>query len=217
MKIVVAQYGKFCTERQRLVDALRRSIEKNAPLCELVIVHPEPEPPGTDRFRPKLRAWNQAIQQATDNLLLLDADCLILGDPRDAFTDDFDIAHSPRPGNYRYNTGAVFVRPTAASRTFGNLWMERTEYWAAPERERRAKAEWGGTDQAAFVDALQLMEHELNVKELAYENWNLCQDFQLMTNDTRILHLKGKIHRACLSGRKNDVHAKAWKHWKRYA
>jgi len=216
MKAIVAVYGKFTDERARLVAALKRSVERNSPELKVEFVHPEPPPPDAlDRFLPKLRAWEAGVNHTDDDVLLLDADTLILGDVTTLSRESFHLAHAMRPGQYPVNTGVVFVRPCVRTRRFMREWRHLTEYWQSTKALRnQARAEYAGTDQAAFVDALAA--HQLNVLPLDYTEWNLCQDFQRMTDNTRILHLKGKIHRACLAGRYENLHPNVIREWKKY-
>jgi hypothetical protein len=217
MKAIVAVYGKFADERARLLDALKCSAAANSPTLELCIVHPRPPREGAaDRFAPKLTAWCDAVDFYDDDLLLLDADTLVLGDVTTVSRGTFDICHAPRPGKYPINTGVVFARPNKTTRSFMRAWLNRTEYWGLTKDLRnRARAEYAGTDQAAFAEALKIVP--VNVNELDYTVWNLCQDFERMTPATKILHMKGFVHRECLAGNTDKVHPNVMREWNKYA
>jgi len=217
MRAIIAQYGVFSDERVRLLDALKRSAAANSPELELEIMHPEPhKETDPDRFAPKLRAWSAAVHYFKEDLLLLDADCLLLGDVTVLPVDEFDVAHAPRPGNFRYNTGVVFVRPSEKTRLMMRVWLNRTEFWGLSKPLRRqARRGYLGTDQAAFAEALELLP-ELRVHELDYTEWNLCQDFGKLTPATRVLHLKGGVHRMCLAGEFDKLHPNVVRQWRKY-
>lgn len=208
-KIAVAWYGEL---NAKLLAMVEKSVRANAPECPFEVLRPERHAvDAPHRFEPKMVAWTQAVHRATGPLLLIDADVIVRRDPSIVFesTDAWDIAHAPRPGDFPYNTGVVFVRPTTAARAFFDYWLERTRFWGASKASvMLSKKLHGGVDQCSFAEAVA--RHHGRVKELPYDKWNLCQEFELFNpRNTAILHLKGHVSRDLLSGRnveKYDMH-----------
>lgn len=209
MKIVTAWYGPLDS---RLLAMCRASVRENTS-CELTIAECR-ERRGDEhhRYMPKMEAWNAAAQSAEEDLLLIDADCLVLRDPSVVFEKGgWDIAHAPRPGPFRYNTGVVFVRPTIRARRFMQAWVDRTYEWgmSAPF-VAKSKELYGGVDQASFADTIA--DHRgrlgLRVREIDYTTWNLCQDFKEYRETTGIVHLKGRVSRDILIHGKENRYPK---------
>ncbi len=201
MKIVTTKYGKM---DDRLYGALRNSLKECAPDLVLDIEEFVPDPSCIDRFRGKMQALTDYVCRQVDGewVLMLDADVLVLRDPRKVITlgvRSRNILHSPRTGKvklYPYNTGAIFVRVCDETRVFMKEWNRLTVYWGdSKARIGKADAQHGGTDQMAFAQCLKKQENTSGVfiGELNDEEWNLCEEYSRFNPDKcGILHFKGK-------------------------
>lgn len=158
-----------------------------------------------EKFCRKARLWIQgAIQKLAQgyNVVLSDIDTIWFKDPAIVFdstdnTDDWDIAHCPKPVGYRVNTGVLFFRPTLKAIIFLiNYYRNTCAFSSSKERISQAKAQYGGSDQAGFCKALEQVK-DLRVKHLDWKAWNLCQDFNKYydSNTVGVVHLKGRYQR----------------------
>jgi hypothetical protein len=201
MRILICTYGGYPGE---LLRRCLRSLEAVGRGGDVTLLHPEPE--IGDQFGPKIRGWRDEVRGMDDGnqVLLLDADTLVLRDPVAAFGEPFDVAHCPNAGVPWCNTGVVFLRVSPVTRRLMSIWADRTGYWAQDvTRTERATKRDGSTDQAAFRDALTAMlddEPTFTVCELDPAVWNLAKEFERYEpGKTGIVHLKGKVRRKVLS------------------
>lgn len=196
----------------RLADALRVSVEQNAPdiyFDERVTDPPEERPlllrHYTDNHA-KLRVWRDAVCEAQDGeqIVLMDADALVLGDLSEAFTHDFDIGWTWRPGRLPVNSGVVFVNVNDRSRAFMDAWVERdTQLMNHRTLADHGRSKYGGANQASFMWLILHGNGEqianVNGKDLPCRKWNsVDQTWCDFDSDTRILHIKGRLRDACL-------------------
>ena len=208
MKIICNHFGD--PTFTRLADALRLSVSENAPGVEFdEVITPAPdEQPGllphyTDNHA-KLEVWRDQIHAEPDGsrVVLMDADTLALGPLDEAFDEPFDIGWTWRPGRLPVNSGVVFVNCNSRSRAFMDAWLGRD----ASLMRHRALADhgarkFGGANQASFM---WLITHGTGrdiavCKDLLCKKWNsVDQTWCDFSEDTRILHIKGRLRDACL-------------------
>lgn len=198
----------------RLAAALEASIERNAPgVVYDEWISPTPkEVPGLLRHytdnHAKLLIWNEAVQSAEDSehIVLMDADTIVLGPLDDAFEHDFDVAWTWRPGRLPVNSGVVFIKVNDRSRAFMDAWVGRDHHLMTTRGlADHGKRKYGGANQASFM---WLALHgggkdicKLDGKSLPCRKWNsVDQTWCDFNDDTRILHIKGKLRDACVGG-----------------
>lgn len=153
----------------------------------------------------KLDHWAAAVEAAADGdeLLLIDADTLILRSLDDAWDAPFDLAYTVKADRFPFNLGVVFLRVSPATRAFMRRWLgENRALFAQPGDHRAWRVRWGGINQAAFG---RLLEGgalaSLQLRSLSCAEWN-CEESAWATFDpgvTRIVHIKGELRR-CLFG-----------------
>jgi hypothetical protein len=203
MRIVTVVYGSYST---KMIDALKRSIDQNTKGLNLEVIEVEAERgANNDRFPPKVVGWNQIVATSSEDLLLIDADTLVLRDPRPVFRGEFDLAHAPykrSDGKKFYNTGVLFVRPNSRTIGFFNEWMNETyRVCALPKPEfKKLKDRWKGSDQISFAHTINNWRGEITIKGIN-RKWNMCNGFQEFSEGTGILHLKGFLHKHALLGK----------------
>ncbi len=199
-KIAVSWYGEL---NLKLIKMVENSVRANAPQCAFEVLRPERHAKDAPhRFEPKMQSWTEAVLKATGPLILLDADVIVRRDPSIIFDSahTWDVAHAPRPGDFPFNTGVIFVRPSHAANAFFEYWLARTRFWGSSKATVKLSKELhGGTDQCSFAETLA--RYPSRIKELPYERWNLCQNYELFNRHTAILHLKGRTSREILTGR----------------
>lgn len=213
VKIVCNHFGD--PTFARLAAALRTSVAANceaAVFDEVVSEQPQNHSKLTRHYtdnHAKLLVWRAAVRGEADDteLVLMDADTLVLGDLQEAFEGDyFDIGWTWRPGRLPMNGGVVFVRCNARSRAFFDAWVRRDEVLM----QHRALADhgarkYGGANQAAFM---WLLLHGggadiARTEGLPCRKWNsVDQTWCQFDADTRVLHIKGKLREACIGPKK---------------
>jgi hypothetical protein len=165
----------------------------------------EPLPPGAQLD--KMKVWRQALRAAPDGaeVLLIDADTVILRTLDDVWRESFDIAyttHAPDHSPWPLNAGVLFVRATPVTRACVAEWyhgIARMGRATTAERER-ARHQFGSWDQQVLAQLLPRWTSRLRVRALPCVEWN-CADpeWRHRTDATRILHVKGSW-RAALFG-----------------
>jgi len=171
----------------------------------------------------KLRHWQQLIEQAAGPIMLTDCDMLVLRDPRDAFADreawDVALTRYDRPGPVKwFNAGVVLCRPTPGARKFMTHWRQLNDAIAADPRSvahHQALQTFCGINQAALALLLAREDRPYRIKWLECAQFNCC-DACWPTVDIariRLLHIKGKLRKACLTGRpfKRPELVRLWK------
>jgi hypothetical protein len=186
---------------ERLVRGLERSARENSPDTPLTVRRVELAVGDEREFVHKAEAWRDEVNGSPDGdvIVMIDADCLVLKSLAAIESADFDIAHAPRRRGYRYNLGVLAVRVSRGTREFMSAWAEMTALNEFIPRHRdECDKKWGSTDQAAFADLLP--GSELTIGELEDDAWNLCQDWERLSERTRILHFRGRCSRRLLKG-----------------
>lgn len=151
----------------------------------------------------KLDHWCEAVASARDGdeLLLIDADTVILQPIDDIWERAFDLAYTVRPPGYPcpINGGVVFVRVSPSTRLFMAAWgrINRQMLTHKPLRDKWRR--YAGLNQRAFGSLLEQKPGDYGVMlPLPCAEWN-CEDATWSTFDTRatrILHVKSSLRSA---------------------
>lgn len=153
----------------------------------------------------KMDAWRDAIaaSQDGDQVLLIDADTMILRPLDDVWEWPFDIAYTVKQAQiFPFNSGVVFVRVTPAARAFVDAWqVENARLLDAPAEHQRWRSRYGGCNQAALGAMLEsgmIDRLGLQMLKIPCAEWN-CEDSSWTRFDperTRIVHIKSALRRA---------------------
>lgn len=226
LRLVTAVFaGEPGTRRDlyaRLADALVDSVHRNSPSTSITVLRtdgdpgtqvaprqtvpgiPDPGLRGLIENTAKMVAWEAAIEAANDGELvgLLDCDTLVLADLSPIAELAFDVTYTTRPSTSRFpfNSGVVFARISPPVRDFFRRWRELNVRMLA-DRDMHApwRAQFGGINQAALgamiADApgVQLLPLPCRIWNCEDQSWRLFD-----AENTRILHVKGRLRRACL-------------------
>lgn len=192
----------------RMARVLAHTAAQQCPGWEIAVeplpaprVHPNRNP-GHVANTAKLDHWSRLIEVAPDGdeVLLIDADTMILR-PLDPIWDEpFDVAYTVRPDGYRHplNGGVVFVRVSDAARMFLDLWRtENRRMFNDPAYHRSWKAKYAGINQPALGVLLEERRSHARLRALPCAEWN-CEESAWPTFDpqvTRIVHLKSALRR----------------------
>jgi hypothetical protein len=150
----------------------------------------------------KLDHFCTLIEAAEDGteLLLIDADTMILHALDDVWAQDFDIAYTVRTHTFPFNLGVMFLRVSEPVRAFVRIWREENRrFFFDGQAHQPARQRYGGINQASFG---HLLQHgalsALRLHTLPCEEWN-CEDTSWPRFDprrTRILHAKSALRQA---------------------
>lgn len=221
MKVICNHFGDPVFSR--LARALRLSVGANAREVEAfdeIITEVPAEQPGLMRHytdnHEKLKVWRTAIHAEPDGteVVLMDADTLVLGPLDEAFETKFDIGWTWRPGRLPVNSGVVFVTCNDRSRAFMDAWVERDALLMKHrELANHGARKFGGANQASFMWLITHGKGQdiAHCHDLMCRKWNsVDQTWCQFDDDTRILHIKGKLRDACL-GKPKDPFFEAMK------
>lgn len=151
----------------------------------------------------KLDAWCRAIEDLADStqVLLIDADTLIVNRLDPVWERPFDVAYTVKPKGSRFpfNAGVVFLRLSGPVRTFLAEWRtvnrQMLEDAALYQVWRRT---YGGVNQSALGKLLKENRFDLAIATLPCVEWN-CEDSTwpaFHPEVTRIIHYKGELRSA---------------------
>ncbi|PCJ18259.1 MAG: hypothetical protein COA96_16700 [SAR86 cluster bacterium] len=190
---------------RKLARAWEYSAGINCPSAEISLLEeaqPSGEPWLSRGYKPetawntiKLRAWRDAVNDnAGKDIVLMDADTLVLGDLAPAFVHDFDIGYTPRPGRHPLNGGVVFVRGTDAAIQFINDWYDRNmKIMNDADNLRRLLRKYGGVNQASL--GLLLKESSgVRFRKFDCIKWNSVDEtWQHYDGTANVVHYKGAL------------------------
>jgi hypothetical protein len=209
LKIICNHFGDPVFSR--LARALRLSVEANAPDVEVfdeVITDPPKHVDGllphyTDNHE-KLKVWRSAIHAEPDGteVVLMDADTIVLGPLAEAFDTKYDIGWTWRPGRLPVNSGVVFVTCNDRSRAFMDAWVDRDQQLMDHRTlADHGKRKFGGANQASFMWLITHGKGQdiADCHDLMCRHWNsVDQTWCQFDDDTKILHIKGRLRDACV-------------------
>lgn len=204
------------TQYIRLGKVLKKSIEKYSPGADIIFhICPAPVVPEEERFdkrfgenTEKLRLWVDFLNKIKDdNIILIDADMMVLSDVSGVFKDKFDIGCTRRTkdGRIKYNGGVMFVKKNERSLAFFQKFKEINDQMY---KDRNFHAIWrqkySGMNQAAFGWMSENYKGNIILREYPCAIYNAVSDDwgTFDRNKTKIVHLKSRLRDACLG--KND-------------
>ena len=221
VKIVTVQfnYPKELrrTPYDKLYETFKKSIQQNAPNCELVELKPQAPEVNASLQKIsftsntlKLKLWCDYLETATEPTIFADCDMLCLRDPVTAFETDapFDIGFTERHGDYNrrlpINGGIIFANPTDSTKQFFRRWYEVNCIMLANKNiHRNYHDKYGGINQSAFGYMLEAepKEHNAELKAFPTRIYNAVDcDWHLINDKTMFVHYKSALRRAVLHG-----------------
>lgn len=157
----------------------------------------------------KLDRWDAVAAAASDGtqLLLMDADTIILRPLDSVWALPFDVAYTVRPATSRFplNAGVIFLRVSDRTRAFLRAWRDENRAMLQDAaRHQPWRKRCGGINQAALgaVLASSTSTADVAIARLPCAEWN-CEDSTWPAFDpavTRILHIKSQLRLAVFHG-----------------
>jgi hypothetical protein len=151
-----------------------------------------------------MEAWCRTVCDAADGaeILLIDADTMILQPLDDLWSRPFDFAYTTKDSRFPFNSGVVAVRVSDRMREFFRRWLDENRAMLGDRVHHQAwRQKYGGINQAALGRALESgWARDLRVAELPCREWN-CEDSQwryFTAEKTRIVHVKSALRAAVL-------------------
>lgn len=153
----------------------------------------------------KMAAWAEAVDRAPEGaeLLLIDADTVILRPLDDVWDRIVDVGYTTKASRFPFNSGVVFLRVSPRTRAFVRAWLDENIRMLGDKTHHVVwRQQYGGINQAALGYMLTQRPPALQMLELPCAEWN-CEDASWPAFDpavTRILHIKGALRRALFPG-----------------
>jgi hypothetical protein len=140
---------------QRMANVLRFTCQQSG---VDITIEPMPIPQDgrgmkVESNHEKLKLWNQAVQAATEPIILLDADMFCQKDPAPIMdtVQHIGITYRDQTSFPPINGGVVYVQPTAEARAFFSAWVEAdAELHTSPSRHSVWRAKYAGMNQASL-------------------------------------------------------------------
>lgn len=148
----------------------------------------------------KLGLWNDYIQEAEEDTILMDADMMCMGNVGNLFKQDFDVALTfTRNSKPPLNAGVVFVKPTEKARKFINDWnMVNRRMYYQPSYHQQYVGKYLGMNQAALGAMIEDGKCE-DVLQLPTKKWNAVDcDWRDVDQETVFVHIKGVLRNAVM-------------------
>ncbi|MFA7463179.1 MAG: hypothetical protein WCY59_08570, partial [Anaerovoracaceae bacterium] len=210
MKIITVYFKSHDnTDYKLLLDVFRKSHYRHMPDVELVEIELEqPDNPRSHIWNynansAKLAAWCEYMETATEPVIFIDCDMLMLRPGHHAFDVDFDIAYCGHEakGKIPFNGGVIFARPTDKAREFFRLWKESNDYlYNNPQEFNKWRKVYAGINQSALGRLLEDIPCGAKVHRYPLVQWN-CTDshWHEISEETVYVHIKGGLRRALLT------------------
>jgi hypothetical protein len=192
----------------RMAAVLRHCAEQHCAGWHVDIRGIEPEPLhsaiGMDSHvsnTQKMDYWASVVESCDDGdeLLLIDADTMILRSLDDVWAHPFDMAYTTKSSRFPFNSGVVFLRVSDRVRDFAREWQRQNRRMLDDRVHHQTwRRRYGGINQAALGYVLETkVAADLLLLGLPCREWN-CEDSSWATFDqtTRVVHIKSALRRA---------------------
>jgi hypothetical protein len=213
MRIVTVTFDYSGTMYTGLYKAFYASVYMNSEIpIETVRVDPGKGSRKTKHANTvKLDVWNDFVQDADEDIILMDCDLLLMSDISDGFDSVSDVGITTRDygKGFPLNGGVVFVRNTKKSRKFFAEWL-KINNWMYDNRavHKQYKSMYAGMNQAALG---YMLNSGWKPETLPMSKYNLCEGWQDWQN-ARVIHIKGKLRSNLKS---NGEIQQVWKYYRK--
>lgn len=201
----------------RLLNVFRESVRLHMPEVELVekIIKAPRQVAGKSACMTyntvKLGIWNDYIQEATEDTILIDCDMLCLRSAQHIFREKFDLAltFTGSGKGPPLNAGVVFVKPTARARQIMNTWVNvNSNMYDNNSLHQRYARKYLGMNQSALGCMIENRMIE-DVKILKTREWNAVgTDWGKITDKTVFVHIKSELRNAIMMNAEPVGHLK---------
>lgn len=216
LQIVGVQFAAAgACDYKRLAAVWKYSAQKAHPHAKvklLQIENPQGRTSHQRRNQHKLETWNNVVQKADCNTILMDVDMAVFRPIDDVFDAEFDICYTRRTKTRMpLNGGVLFVKPTDLAKSFFKAWQAQD---LVVLRQRNRYQEWvrkyGGQNQASFGYMLERGGHPARIASVECTVYNCCnEEWGAINDETRVVHYKGALKRICSqSGGRRAHHPK---------
>lgn len=213
MRIVTVTFDYSGSMYEGLYKAFYASVVTNSQIpIETVRIDPGKNRRKTKHANTiKLDVWNDFIQDADEDIILMDCDLLLMKDISEGFEDVENVGITTRDygKGFPFNGGVVFVRNTKRSKRFFKEWLKINNWmYDTPEVHKRYKNIYAGMNQSALGYMLGQGWH---VDKLPMSKYNLCEDWSNW-QDASVIHIKGKLRKNLKS---NGEIQQMWKFYRK--
>lgn len=153
----------------------------------------------------KLKVWREEVLNATEPVILADADTFFQKDPSKGFDSVEHIGITYRdqgggPLNVPLNAGIVFVQPTETSRKFMRDWVDMDDLLYREGVEFcKWRKKYQGMNQSSLGALMETTGFEPT--RLNCSDWNLVEPWGNVDH-AAIVHIKGNCMRHIFDGEK---------------
>ena len=193
---------------KRLLNAMINSAENIGYKIKVIPIDP-PEQIKNKRSHDsntvKLGEWSGYLDSLKEgeHVVFLDCDLIFLKPIEDAFNHDFDVAYTYRDNGVPLNGGVVFLRNNKYARAFIKQWTHVNEAMYSGTMPMKPYVDkYCGINQSALGYLLEEGDLDCDIEALPCSIYNACGDkWRSLDPDTRIIHIKDELRRACLRTR----------------
>lgn len=202
MKIYGITFGdNFARLTRAFVNSIKENTDYPVDIIQSdLMIAPEDKSQSHYNNLRKLEFWKEIALNATEDILLLDTDMIILKPFDEIFDIKTDIAITTRNHPIRYNGGFVYLKNTDNSKEFMKAWYKKSKQLFDFPQPELVKVFKGLTQSGLAVihahsDFTNLItELPCNVYNLAATDWPEYSD------KTKVIHIKDNLRKACLRG-----------------
>lgn len=198
---------------ERFLKVWEYSAKKNSGGIVDVVKIPPPKTVGGDPYlhnanHAKLKVWRDYIESVNDDVVLMDADTLVLRDLTHVFEKNrFDVAVTTRDRTTRLtiNGGVVFVRNTPEALGIINLWhLSDIELHNDKKLHERFRAKYGGMNQSSYGYMIT-KKMPGKIIELPCSVYNQVEWWRNRKVKPCVVHYKSQLRHAVLSKRHTNA------------
>lgn len=208
MKIRAVHFDYFDNDNyKRLADVWEYSAKKYNPDADVKLITVDFKKVGNDIKDSwvyndhKLSIWRDEIIASDDDIVVMDADMIVLGDISAPFKKDFDICYTARTrSRYPLNGGVIFAHPTEGAKKFVKEWYALDkEMLSGHGFHQRYRVKYGGMNQASFGAMIEAHKQKCKLETVTCSEYNLCdEEWKYFDDNVKILHVKGALRCAVL-------------------